>query len=459
MGGAPPPPLLPGMGAAPPPGLLPGMGGMPLANSKPLPPVATDPSQLAKGVTLPQGVKLKTLHWEKIKETEFHDSIWAKVNANPDNFKLELPDFVDLFEEKVVIKKEEVKSAESAKVAKVSLIDDEKRVQQFNVAVKKITDMMKLSFSDIRKMVMALDDSELGYDTFINLMYLAPTPDEISKVSSFKGDPVTLDTPSRWVFEMKDIPIFKPRIELYAFSKDYDGDYSLATERVTCIEEYIKFFTEDKRFLAFMKCCLDIGNLINFYDNRKSKSVGFKFQYLKSFMSCKSNNGKLYLMPYLLDKINEQNTDIIDFFQPMFACVNQASTFDLDDVINTMDSLKAKFNQIKTHLESAEKRRPPDEDFISNLGPFFQANVKKCMELGDKARSTKETFLNTVIMMGDDPKKIKGVKTNDIVGEYRKIFQDLAKFIEPILKQKEKEKKSGMKKEKKEKNKRVALDE
>ena len=388
---------------------------------------------------------MKTLFWEKIKDNDYYKTIWPTVAQNQENFTLDLPDFVELFEEKKVVE------------VKVSLIDDDKRVQQLNLAAKKLTDMLKLTYPQLRQMVMSLDDSELGFDQFTNLKSLAPSKEEITKVSTFKGDPETLDLPSRWIFEMKDIPNFIQRVDLFGFSKDYDTDFKVARDRIDNIEKMIEYFVQDPRFLSFLKCCLDVGNLINM-GTRRGAGYGFKFASFKSYASCKSNNGKVYLLPYLIQKVNEQKPDVIDFYPEMNACINGACTFDIDDVINGLGTIKGKFNQIKTLIESSEKANPKDEEFIGYFNPFFSENIKQTVELEDRSKIMKEKLLEMAVKLGDEMNKIKGAKSSDIIGEYRKIFAEFGKIIDPIMKAREKERKTGTKKEAKQKKKKIEED-
>lgn len=85
--------------------------------------------------------------------------------------------------------------------------------------------MAKLTYEDLRLMVLSFDDSALGFDAFSNLKSIAPTKDELDKVRQFTGNPNELDTPSRWIYEMKDVPNFEARIDFFVFKKDYESDY------------------------------------------------------------------------------------------------------------------------------------------------------------------------------------------------------------------------------------------
>jgi hypothetical protein len=226
-------------------------------------------------------------------------------------------------------------------------------------------------------------------------------------------------------------------------------------DRVENLESLIKFFLEDERWHAFLKLCLDVGNVVNFNDKRRGGAHGFKFATLKSFGTCKSSDGKQYLLPYLFEKIGEQHFEGLEFYPEMRACITGALTYELDDVISNIGSLKAKFTKLKSLLEFSEKANPKDENFISNFEPFYLDNVKDTVDLEVRALGLKEKLVDMAVKYGDDPKKIKGAKSTDIIKEYDKIFAEFGKSIEDIIKAKEKEKKQADKKAKKEKKARI----
>lgn len=228
-------------------------------------------------------------------------------------------------------------------------------------------------------------------------------------------------------------------------------------ERVENLEEMIKYFLEDKRLHRFMRLCLDIGNLVN-QGTRRGNAHGFKFASFKSFASCKGNDGKQYLLPYIFEEISEQHPEALGFYEDMKTCISAAMNFDIDDVITGVGTLKTKFTQLKTTLEASEKMNPPDENFIANFQPFYNENVKQTIELEDKAKKMKEDIISFAVKMGDDPTKIKGLKSTVIIKPYNDLFIEFGKTIDDIIKAQEKKKKSDAKKSKKEKKKKVDED-
>ena len=218
--GPPGPPKPPGPPGPPGPPLI---GGIQIGiQQKP----SVNISDLVEGVELRSGIQLKSLFWETISQREFSSSIWPRVMENAKIFKLKLEDFVEVFEDKkkvsAIVDAIDLVIEDSKTI---SLISDDKRIQQFSLFVKKLLDMMKFSYEEIREMIMKIDDEELGYEQFISLALIAPTKTEILLVSGYSGEVKNLDLPSRWVFEMKDIPYFKQRIEMYEFMKEFDHEF------------------------------------------------------------------------------------------------------------------------------------------------------------------------------------------------------------------------------------------
>lgn len=215
------------------------------------------------------------------------------------------------------------------------------------------------------------------------------------------------------------------------------------------IEKLVQSFLEDKRLHAFMNCFLDVGNLITLGGRKKELAQGVKFLSFKAYASCKSADASTYLMPYIIKKISEQKPEILEFYPEVNGLLTGAATFEIDDVIQGATKLKNEFNKLKTQLESAGKRNPPDEPFISNFEPFFNENVKKCIALEDRATKSKEIFMELIVKLGGDPKKLKAQKSIDIVSDHRKIFAEFGKSITKILADQEKAKKAAEKEKKK----------
>lgn len=173
-------------------------------------------------------MKLKGLFWTKLNERaqEYYQSIWyTKIPSNPEASVVRFEKLYELFED--IVKPKEVKAeVEEKKDELIALIQDEKRQQAIYLSVKKLLQTNKLTYDQIRKMAMQLDDSVIGFDGLCSLAFIAPTREEITAINDYDGEYDKLDLPSQWLYEVKTIPRFKQRIEMFEFSQSFEKYYN-----------------------------------------------------------------------------------------------------------------------------------------------------------------------------------------------------------------------------------------
>ncbi len=137
-------------------------------------------------------------------------------------------------------------------------------------------------------MIDEIDENVVDFDSFMVLDKLAPLNSEMELIKNYKDDIKDLDTPSRWVYEVRKIPRYKQRFRAltlkYEFLKDYDDYKTFLNKFFSSMES----FQDDRRFQKFLKICLDAGNILNTGNKRRGGAYGFKVASLKSFLSCKS---------------------------------------------------------------------------------------------------------------------------------------------------------------------------
>ena len=211
----------------------------------------------------------------------------------------------------------------------------------------------------------------------------------------------------------------------------------------------IKILAEDKSFHSFLKCCLDVGNAINL-GTRRGNAIGYKLESFRSFASCKSNNGKDYLLPYIVEKVVNQQPEVMDFYEDLQEYVIKGLGFDLEDVIADLGSLKSTFTQLKTFIDHSKKSNPPDQSFIDKFESFQSDNEPAVLELETIAVKTREEFFGVCVKLGNDMNKIKDLKTSVLIAQFQKVFFEIGKSLQNAKSDKEKKEK----KEKKERRRR-----
>jgi len=86
-----------------------------------------------------------------------------------------------------------------------------------NLALKKYT---RKGLDALKKAVVELDEAIFGEDSAMGLSSYVPLEEEIRVVKAFDGKLEELDDASKFVYYMKDVPIFDLRCKYVVFEKD-----------------------------------------------------------------------------------------------------------------------------------------------------------------------------------------------------------------------------------------------
>lgn len=140
--------------------------------------------------------------WEKINPMFVESSIWSQVEKSKVEFFQEknnsFDDIESLFEDKATKSMRKIQtlvsenSSDSPKKL-ISLIENEKRVDQIQIPVARILKINKITWDGLRNMIKNIDSSIMGHDTFAGLSKLAPTKEEIDAINDYSGSIERLD--------------------------------------------------------------------------------------------------------------------------------------------------------------------------------------------------------------------------------------------------------------------------
>lgn len=98
-----------------------------------------------------------------------------------------------------------------------------------------------------------------------------------------------------------------------------------------------------------------------------------------------------------------------------------------------MAGLKKTFTQIKSQLEAAEKEKPPDEGFIAVLSPFYSDNIEKCLRQEEITKEYEKVFVDKLVSLGEELKKVKGEKSSVCLEPYDKMFTKIRGMYNDVL--------------------------
>jgi hypothetical protein len=207
-------------------------------------------------------VHKKRLHWKSIDASKLLNTLWAE--QDDDGIFVDEDEFNKLFikhddadgVDTKLASKQGTKTA--ARKQRVNLIDL-KRGQNAGIALATI----KLTFQDIKKCILSLDDSLLVTEQLKALEECLPTPDECKIISSYRGDFDLLGRAEQYMSHMLDMTSASKRIQCMIFKQQFAPRVKELKAQASKIERACDDLKLSVRFKKVLKTILKIGNQLN----------------------------------------------------------------------------------------------------------------------------------------------------------------------------------------------------
>lgn len=373
------------------------------------------------------GRKMKVLLWEKLDERSIGSSIWSQLSIAIT--EVNLGKLLEYFEDKKIAR---AINTDDKSAAKIDLIGDESRKNILNISVAKLLRINKLTWEEVIKMVMEIDETKIGFDGFYVIRKLVPTKTE-TEIAKVNKEPMeNLDLASRWICEIVVVPRFEHRFECLALSREFAENYKSSKEFIDALIESCEMLQKNPLFHKFLAVCLDVGNVLN-NGTRRGNALGFKVASLIDFFTCKSPmKMSLSLMEYLIAEINIQCPGMLEFIKELNRSLKLATSKNIEDVVDEVMDSKRRFGVLQQQLESAENGPTKDLFFVVKFQDFFLENGSRVVELEEQALAARELYTATMILMGESERKLSEKKSKDFLGVFSNCFGQISNFMDKI---------------------------
>jgi len=380
-GGPPGPPPPPGMGGPPPP---PGMGGPPPGKFRP------------KKPAIKPATKMKGFMWNKLDDKKIDDTIWDQ--ANDENVKLDVTELEAMFAQAAAHKPQEASGeggeggaaapAKAAKKAEITVLDG-KRNQNLSILIARF----KITYEEVRKAIIDLDDEFLVPDTVNALKQAAPTPEEIELLKEFSGDKDSLAKPDRFLMTIMDVPRLANRLGCFGTMQTFDKKLETIQEAVTAMRGAAKEIRTSDKLKKFLEIVLAIGNYLN-GSTPRGGAYGFKLDSLFKLADVKTTDNTMTMMNYIVMLCEKKYPELVDL-QSDFPHLDDAVRESISQTAADLSKLTGEVNLINGELDKCD----PSDKFKHKLGPFYdKASVqverikKQLDELQDEAKEVISFF-------------------------------------------------------------------
>eukprot|EP00761_Pharyngomonas_kirbyi_P012971 gb/GECH01012998.1/.p1 GENE.gb/GECH01012998.1/~~gb/GECH01012998.1/.p1 ORF type:complete len:1075 (+),score=379.19 gb/GECH01012998.1/:1-3225(+) len=451
-GGAPappPPPPPPGGGAAPPPPPPPPGGGPPPPPPPPGggPPGAPPPPGAGPGANfglppLPEmkpKKKLKGYYWNKIPPAKVKNTIWMKEDIATSIDKIEIPkeDLEETFEAKKAAALPTEGSDSKPKEEKAKVIDP-KKAQNVGILVAG----MRMSNEQIKKYLLEMNEDKISVQNLKSLAHIAPTADEIAALNEHASDPDKLDSPDRFLFDMKDIPNLDKRLDSWAFKRKFATAVEDTRPGINDMVKATKEVRESAKFKKLLTIILAIGNYMNGGNKQRGNVYGVKLQSLMKMRDTKSKDNKTTLLRWMVSYIEKDHRDILDF-EDEVNHVPTARRISVPSVQQEITELRNGIKMCKSQKEAAEKANISGDKFPEVMAKFIQAADREFDKLEKEFEDMKERLEETAQLYGEDPKTFSPEEFFGMLADFFSAFHEALNLNKKERERAEKAKKQG----------------
>ncbi|KAJ2959693.1 hypothetical protein NQZ79_g4808 [Umbelopsis isabellina] len=328
-------------------------------------------------------VKTKALQWTKMNQQIISKTVWGTKTV--DEFALEMEmmekgvfsSAEDLFAQKVFEPKKVVKKEKKPEIC----IIDSKKAYNINIAL--LSKLKRVPFSEVRSKILAMDFDFCSEILLRNMLSLAPTPDEMGKLSVFANS---------------------------AGKDDLD---SLSPADNFCLENMQSVLDasidvkNSKAFQELLNLILMLGNFLN-GSGFQGGAFGIKIASINKLVDTKGSKENTTLLHFLVDIVESKFPRIYNFLDDLkstdSACKAFSRPVTLSDLIKEYNELRSGLQLI---IDETKREKAPDDRYHQFSEEFQKDAVPKFDELEVRYTSMDVAYKDVVTFFGENPKEMK----------------------------------------------------
>jgi hypothetical protein len=321
---------------------------------------------------------VKKVTWNKINPQSIpKDSIWTNIDEKNCQNKSFFVSIKENFATKTVPVKAPMDSDES------SSIPSKKTNKEFRVLDPRAGQNFAIMFSQLkctpqqfRQWLLACDSQHLTGDLLAQLNKSLPSPDELKKLSELKNEINDLPDSEQYFCAISDIKRLHQRIKILLFKSEYKEKLEETEKQLVAGRQACETVRRSKRFPKLIELILTIGNYMNSSAKTYEPIYGFDISFLPKLHNTKANDGKRTLLHFILQEIEKDYKDLLQFGGEFQGVTEVASKIDTNELQRTLNEIKSRVNSAQTDLDTA-KNTPTDstsEDrFVEAMEGFVNA--------------------------------------------------------------------------------------
>lgn len=420
------PPPLPGQG--PPP--LPGQGPPPLPGNGP-PPLPGQsmpaPGSSMKGAMPPKQKRaplkpMKGLMWDTISQQQYSSSVWQSISDADFQINVEL--LTEKFCQAKPVK--EMHTAVPVVAQRIEIIS-KKRCQPVEIILARL----RLPVQAIIQALFELNEQVLTLRALESLKGTMPTEAELSKLTSYTGDPSELSQVEQYFINLSEIPAPVERIDSMISKHYISATLEFLNEKIPLLKAFYSEVTKSRRLHRVMGVILAVGNYMNGTGFRGG-AYGFQIGALNKLQGVKGND-KSSLLEFIVLTCSTNDPDLLYLNQDI-PTLEVCSKLSLSDVKIELAALAKAQAIIRTAIDSQSES--PEDHVAEKLGRHYQELTRELQDKEASTRQLEELYIEMHKAYCVDPKSEEG---SNFIGELHTFINTFTQLSLPYLSETQKQ--------------------
>lgn len=302
----------------------------------------------------PNRKKLRQLHWSRIPVNKVGNTIWGEADSptkSPlDVNEVELETLFSLSPPKPVEKEKKMNRRQS--------ILDLRKSNNGSILLTQL----KMSIKDIIRALECMDDSQFTTENLLALQNLFPlSNDEKKKFKAFKGDTALLTLSEQFYIRSLKVENVEVRIESMLLKKQFENQICDIRSSMDDLDQACSEVQQSKKLAKVLKAILRLGCSLN-----RSASIGFRLDILPKLSQTKSKDGNVSVLDYLVSKLHEQKSDVLDFVDQM-PHIENASKVSLESLKDEILAIGKSLSNIQLEINKCQMKSSSNNVDKENL--------------------------------------------------------------------------------------------
>jgi len=358
-------------------------------------------------------VKTKALQWTKMNQNNVSKTVWGSKTVDEIALEMELKEkgvfdgVEELFAQKVFEPKKIIKREKKPQVC----IIDSKKAYNINIAL--LAKLKRTPFEEVRKRILAVDFDFCTEILLRNMVGLAPTPDEMGKLSVFASsageeDLESLSPADRFCLEMMKIDRYKERIQNMLFMRIFPDKQAQLSENMQSVLNASTDLKNSAAFQELLNLILMLGNFLN-GSGYQGGAFGIKISSINKLVDTKGSKENTTLLHFLVDVVESKFPRIYNFLDDLKS-TDAACKVTLSDLIKEYNELRSGLQVILEEIErhqSGERDPVPDDQYYKFVSQFQEEAVPKFDELEVRYTAMDIAYKDVVTFFGENASEMK----------------------------------------------------